>query len=92
MEKFASYYQIDEMSESDENDFEEDGMTMRSSPRVGHMQIFNRDIDTESLVIASEDEEIKLNESLEAEEIVLRNRATSPETNDYHFPRRNEMD
>ena len=34
MEKFVNYYQIDEMSESDENDFEEDGKTMRSSPRV----------------------------------------------------------
>jgi hypothetical protein len=27
-EKFVSYYMVDEMSESDENDFEEDGMTM----------------------------------------------------------------
>ena len=66
MEKFVSYYQIDEMSESDENDFEEDGMTMRSSPRVNQMQIFNRDVDTESLVIASEEGDMKLNESFEA--------------------------
>jgi len=34
IEKFVSYYQIDEMSESDENDFEDDGLTMQSSPRV----------------------------------------------------------
>ena len=57
MESFVSYYQIDDLSESDENDFEEDGMTMRSSPRVGQMQIFHRNIDTESLVIASDEEE-----------------------------------
>ena len=39
--KFVQYYQIDEMSESDENDFEEDGKTMQSSPR--QMQIYNRE-------------------------------------------------
>ena len=66
MENFVSYYQIDEMSESDENDFEEDGMTMRSSPRVNQMQIFNRDVDSESLAIVSDEEnDMKLNESLE---------------------------
>ena len=30
------------------------------------MQIFNRDVDTESLVIASEEGDMKLNESFEA--------------------------
>ena len=28
LEKFAKYYRIDEMSESDENDFEDDGRTL----------------------------------------------------------------
>ena len=69
IEKFVSYYQIDEMSESDENDFEEDGQTMRSSPRAlpQDEQIFNRDVDDASMDIASDDygEDIKLNESLE---------------------------
>lgn len=41
IENFVSYYQIDEMSESDENDFEEDGMTMQSSPRMPcHSMLF----------------------------------------------------
>lgn len=30
-DQFAKYYKIDEMSESDENDFEDDGRTLRSS-------------------------------------------------------------
>ena len=84
MENFVSYYQIDEMSESDENDFEEDGMTMRSSPRVNQMQIFNRAIDSESLAIASEEyEEIKLNQSLEADSHASpKNRVYSPQASD----------
>ena len=34
LKNFAQYYQIDEMSEDDENDFEEDGETIQSSPGV----------------------------------------------------------
>ena len=37
---FAMYYQIDEMSESDENDFEEDGDTLHSSARRREVTIF----------------------------------------------------
>lgn len=37
---FAMYYQIDEMSESDENDFEEDGDTLHSSARRKEITIF----------------------------------------------------
>lgn len=79
MENFVSYYQIDEMSESDENDFEEDGMTMRSSPRVNQMQIFNRDVDSESLRLPSDaEEDMKLNESFEAEEQRAASRSRVP--------------
>lgn len=85
IEKFVSYYQIDEMSESEENDFEEDGLTMRSSsPRPNGGHIFNRDGDGESLAIASEDyeEEIKLNESLEGLERYTGNRSSALEGGD----------
>lgn len=85
IEKFVSYYQIDEMSECEENDFEEDGLTMRSSsPRPNGGQIFNRDGDGESLAIASDDyeEEIKLNESLEGLERENGNRSFVPEVDD----------
>eukprot|EP00354_Favella_ehrenbergii_P000666 CAMPEP_0170457900 /NCGR_PEP_ID=MMETSP0123-20130129/5035_1 /TAXON_ID=182087 /ORGANISM="Favella ehrenbergii, Strain Fehren 1" /LENGTH=71 /DNA_ID=CAMNT_0010721841 /DNA_START=279 /DNA_END=494 /DNA_ORIENTATION=+ len=40
IDKFAKYYQIDEMSESDENDFEEDGNTLHSSARRKVAKIF----------------------------------------------------
>ena len=61
------------MSESDENDFEEDGKTMQSSPR--QMQIYNRE-DEESqnaIHVEDSDEEIQLNYSFDREERASRN-------------------
>ena len=71
IDKFAQYYQIDEMSSSDEHDFEEDGMTITSSPRVhNNVDLFHRDHDGEiSLNIQDSEEEIRLNESFENESL-----------------------
>lgn len=66
-DKFVQYYQIDEMSESDGNDFTEDGQTQQSSPRAPVGDIFRRGQDEESLEIADDDssnEEIKINQTL----------------------------
>ena len=63
IEKFVQYYQIDEMSESDDNDFEEDGVTMQSG--FNGPIILRANEDAESLLIASNsEEEVKLNMSL----------------------------
>lgn len=65
IEKFVNYYQIDEMSESDENDFNEDGLTMQSSLRPT-MQIFKNDNEgSVSLEIGSTDEDLQFDESFE---------------------------
>lgn len=61
LKNFAQYYQIDEMSEDDENDFEEDGETIQSSPGVPQLQIFSPDNEYESIHVAeNSDDEAKL--------------------------------
>ena len=66
IESFVEYYEINECSEDDDNDFEEDGCTLQSSPRAAMGNIFRRGQNEESLEIAddqSDEEVLQLNSS-----------------------------
>lgn len=74
IDKFVQYYQIDEMSESDENDWEEDGRSLRDSQKrfSRPIKIIRRNMEDEASqeieVESSEEFEdgyYRLNESLE---------------------------